>query len=60
MSSKTQVALNLDQLNAAKLIVPLSQRIRLFLVGSGGTGSWLAPAVARVARLLTEKFAKDV
>ena len=60
MSSKTQVALNLDQLNAAKLIVPLSQRIRLVLVGSGGTGSWLAPAVARVARLLTEKFAKDV
>jgi len=34
MSSKTQVALNLDQLNAAKLIVPLSQRIRLVLIGA--------------------------
>jgi len=52
--------LNLDQLNAAKLVVPLSPRLRLILVGCGGTGSWLAPAVGRVARLLIEKFAKDV
>jgi len=60
MKSKTQIVLNLDQLNASKLIVPLSPRVRLVLVGCGGTGSWLAPAVARVARLLNEKFAKDV
>ena len=37
MKSKTQVALNLDQLNAAKLIVPLSPRVRLALIGCGGT-----------------------
>jgi PRTRC genetic system ThiF family protein len=60
VKSKTQVELNLDQLNASKLIVPLSPRVRLVLIGCGGTGSWLAPAVARVARLLNEKFAKDV
>lgn len=59
MKSQTQVVLNLDQLNAARLIVPLSPRVRLVLAGCGGTGSWLAPAVARVARLLIEKFAKE-
>lgn len=55
-----QVVLDLDQLNAAKLIVPLTPRVRLVLIGCGGTGSWLAPAVARIARLLNEKFAKEV
>jgi PRTRC genetic system ThiF family protein len=60
VKSQTHVVLNLDQLNAAKLIVPLSPKVRLILIGCGGTGSWLAPAVARVARLLNEKFAKDV
>jgi len=52
--------INLDRLNAARLIVPLSPRVRLLLIGCGGTGSWLAPAVARVARLLREKFSKTV
>jgi len=54
------VELNLDRLKAAKLIVPLTPRVRIMLIGCGGTGSWLAPAAARVARLLYEKFAKDV
>ena len=56
----SQVVLDLDQLNAAKLIVPLAPRVRLVLIGCGGTGSWLAPAVARIARLLNEKFAREV
>ncbi len=60
MKTQTQVVLNLDRLNAARLIVPLSERVRLVLIGCGGTGGWLAPAVARVARLLHEKFAKAV
>jgi PRTRC genetic system ThiF family protein len=54
------VALNLDRLNAARLIIPLTLRVRLILIGCGGTGSWLAPAVARISRLLVEKFAKEV
>jgi PRTRC genetic system ThiF family protein len=49
----------LDRLEAARLIVPHCTRMDLVLIGCGGTGSWLAPAVARVARLLTEKFTKD-
>ena len=59
MESKP-VALNLDRLDAARLIVPLTPRVRLVLIGCGGTGSWLAPAVARISRLLVEKFAKEV
>ena len=51
--------LMLDRLEAARLIVPHCDRMDLVLVGCGGTGSWLAPAVARVARLLREKFTKD-
>jgi hypothetical protein len=32
-------------------MLPVSDRLRLCLVGCGGTGSWLAPSVARIARL---------
>lgn len=52
--------LNLDYLNARKLILPAAESLSLVLIGCGGTGSWLAPAVVRVARLLIEKFDKDV
>jgi PRTRC genetic system ThiF family protein len=52
--------LNLDYVNAARLFLPAGERIGLALVGCGGTGSWLAPTVARVARLLREKFGKLV
>ncbi len=31
------------------------RRVNLWLVGCGGTGSWLAPDVARVARMLQER-----
>lgn len=60
MAAQAQTALSLDRLSAARLIVPLTPRVRLVLAGCGGTGSWLAPAVARVARLLREKFAREV
>lgn len=52
--------LNLDYLNAVPLIFPTDGEIRLHLVGCGGTGSWLAPAVARVGKLLIEVFNKQV
>jgi PRTRC genetic system ThiF family protein len=42
-------------LNAATLLLPATDRLQLHLVGCGGTGSWLAPTVARMARLLKEQ-----
>ena len=48
--------LNLDYLHALSIAVPTAKTVNLVLVGCGGTGSWLAPTVVRVARLLREKF----
>ena len=36
---------------AATLMLPVYDTLRLCLIGCGGTGSWLAPSVARIARL---------
>ncbi|RJX17573.1 MAG: thiamine biosynthesis protein ThiF [Desulforudis sp.] len=52
--------MNLDYLSARKLIFPAGDSLNLVLVGCGGTGSWLAPAVVRIARLIIEKFDKSV
>jgi len=52
--------LNLDYVHALILLLPTENNVKLFLVGCGGTGSWLAPAVARVGKLLIEKFSKTV
>jgi PRTRC genetic system ThiF family protein len=52
--------ISLDRLEAARVIVPLVTKTRLVLIGCGGTGSWLAPSVARFARTLAEKFSKEV
>lgn len=52
--------LNLEYVNARKLIVPALENVNLVLIGCGGTGSWLAPTVARYARMLTEHFGKTV
>ena len=49
-----------EYLNARKLMLPSPEKIVLHLVGCGGTGSWLAPDIARVALLLREKFHKEV
>jgi PRTRC genetic system ThiF family protein len=48
---KTIESIDLSYARSAKLMLPASDRLRLFLVGCGGTGSWLAPSVARIARL---------
>jgi len=52
--------LNFDYVNARRLLLPQADNITIALVGCGGTGSWLAPSVVRVARLLIEKFNKRV
>lgn len=46
--------LNKDSLNARTLILPVSKKTHLLLIGTGGTGSWLAPHIVRIAKLLTE------
>lgn len=52
--------INLDYANARRLLLPAFDEAHLVLVGCGGTGSWLAPAVVRIARLLEERFNKLV
>jgi PRTRC genetic system ThiF family protein len=52
--------IDLSYVNALRLLLPASETITLALVGCGGTGSWLAPTVARVARLLGEAQHKKV
>lgn len=43
--------IDLSYARAATLMLPVYDRLRLVMVGCGGTGSWLAPSVARIARL---------
>ena len=42
-------------LNAKSIILPVYQQIEFYLVGCGGTGSWLAPSLCRIARTLTRQ-----
>jgi PRTRC genetic system ThiF family protein len=58
--SKTDFDLNWDYLRASKVMLKDSDTVNLVLVGCGGTGSWLAPAVARVGRLLRDSRGLDV
>lgn len=49
----------MDELNfeiPLKLMLPKEKRVTLILAGCGGTGSWLAPAVARIGKILIERF----
>jgi PRTRC genetic system ThiF family protein len=53
----------MDEMNFEKpleLILPNEKHIALILVGCGGTGSWLAPAVTRVGKILIERFNREV
>lgn len=53
--------INTAFLNASEFIFPDDRNeIDLILVGCGGNGSWLAPTIARVGRLLTETKQKKV
>ena len=52
--------LTFDFTKVCKLILPAYKKVTLALIGCGGTGSWLAPAVARIGMLLIEKLEKEV
>ena len=52
--------ISLDYVESKKLLIPDEKSILINLVGCGGTGSWLAPAVARLAKVLIEHFHKQV
>lgn len=52
---KQSQQLDLSFARAATLMLPQVNHWCLTLVGCGGTGSWLAPSVARVARVLQEQ-----
>jgi PRTRC genetic system ThiF family protein len=52
--------LNRDSLYSRKLLLPLSESTHLVLIGCGGTGSWLAPHLVRIAKLLVELHDRDV
>ena len=52
--------INLDYLNSLRLKLPSFDAVNMHLVGCGGTGSWLAPHVARMALMLIERFNKKV
>jgi PRTRC genetic system ThiF family protein len=52
--------INVDYVRARRLMLPAVERVSLTLVGCGGTGSWLAPSVARVGRLIMERLGREV
>ncbi len=46
---------DLEYASACPVWFPATSAVALVLVGCGGTGSWLAPHVARIARLLRDR-----
>ena len=42
-------------LNASHIVLPAYEHKEFYLVGCGGTGSWLAPSLCRIARSLTQQ-----
>lgn len=50
--------LNLDLANASPVFTIDYTAIELWLVGCGGTGSWLAPSIVRLGRVLSSKGKK--
>lgn len=57
-SAKKQAAniprLDLSFMNSARVITAAHEEVRFLMVGCGGNGSWLAPAVARLMRVVKE------
>lgn len=47
-------ALNEDALYARSILLPVVKSITIHLIGCGGSGSWLAPHLARIVKLLQE------
>lgn len=55
MPKKVPVRIDLSFVKAAKLFLPPVERWRFILAGCGGTGSWLAPSIARAAKVLQDR-----
>ena len=47
-------ALNKDAVYARSILLPVIKDITIHLIGCGGTGSWLAPHLARITKLLQD------
>ncbi len=47
-------ALNKDALYARSILLPVVKDITIHLIGCGGSGSWTAPHLARITKLLQE------
>lgn len=52
--------LNLDFAKARKLLIHQPNKMHIRLIGCGGTGSWLAPSLARLAKVLIDAKEVDV
>ncbi|HEX9385299.1 MAG TPA: ThiF family adenylyltransferase, partial [Anaerolineales bacterium] len=48
------LALNKDALYARSILLPVSKEITIHLIGCGGSGSWAAPHLARITKLLQD------
>ena len=44
-----------DRLNAVPVILAPHKQLKLYLVGCGGTGGWLAPSLVRLTKILTDQ-----
>ncbi len=49
------MSLDYSILHAKPIILPVYRQVEFYLVGCGGTGSWLAPSLCRIARTLNEQ-----
>jgi len=52
--------LDFSYLHAVPLLIGEFRSLDLYLIGCGGTGSWLAPSVVRVARVLRQERQVEV
>ncbi len=53
-SASQPPGLDLSYLNATPVLLRRTRRMRFVLAGCGGSGSWLAPSIVRLARVLRE------
>lgn len=60
MTSVTQPTFDLSHLNALTVLPYRFMYCQLILVGCGGTGSWLAPHIARLAKTMQDRLNKHV
>ena len=51
----THMSCDYSILHAKPIILPVYKQVEFYLVGCGGTGSWLAPSLCRLARTSNEQ-----